>query len=110
MYVEDLAEAVLFFAENVDAADVYNLGVSQINVGAGADIEIKSLAELIKRIVGFGGEIEFDAAKPDGTPRKLLDISRLERLGWNRQPTALEDGLRKTYEWFLRNQFQVSSF
>lgn len=101
LYVDDLAEAVVFLMENVDAEDIYRQGVSQINVGAGEDIEIKKLAELIKEIVGFKGEIEYDATKPDGTPRKLLDVSRMHRLGW-KYKTTLEEGLRKTYERFLR--------
>lgn len=101
LYVDDLAEAVVFLMENTDAKDIYEQGISQINIGAGEDIEIKTLAELIKEIVGFQGEIEYDATKPDGTPRKLLDVSRLHRLGW-KHTTTLEAGLRKTYEWFLK--------
>lgn len=102
LFVDDLAEAVVFLMENFDAKDLYARGISQINVGSGADIEIKSLAELVKRIVGFAGEIRFDVEKPDGTPRKLLDVSRINRLGW-RSATTLENGLRKTYEWFLQS-------
>lgn len=102
LYADDLAEAVVFIMENLSAADLYKLGVSQINVGTGEDIEIKRLAEIIKNIVGFEGEIEYDRTKPDGTPRKLLDVSRLNALGWKHQ-TTLENGLRKTYEWFLEN-------
>lgn len=101
LYVDDLAEAVVFLMENVAAEDVYNLGVSQINVGTGEDIEIKELARLIKKLVGFRGEIEYDPSKPDGTPRKLLDVSRARQLGWQHR-TTLEEGLRKTYEWFLQ--------
>lgn len=101
LYVDDLAEAVVFLMKNIDAADFYRRGVSQINVGAGEDIQIKELAELIKKIVGFRGEIEYDATKPDGTPRKLLDVSRLRQLGW-KHTTPLEAGLRTTYEWFLQ--------
>ncbi len=101
LYVDDLAEAVIFLMENIDAEDFYGQGVSQINIGAGEDIEIKKLAELIKEIVGFRGEIQYDATKPDGTPRKLLDVVRLHQLGW-KHTTTLEEGLRKTYEWFLR--------
>lgn len=101
LYVDDLAEAIVFLMENVAAEDVYNLGVSQINVGTGEDIEIKELARLIKKLVGFRGEIEYDPSKPDGTPRKLLDVSRARQLGWQHR-TTLEEGLRKTYEWFLQ--------
>lgn len=101
MYVDDLAEAVVFLMENANAEDVYKQGVSQINIGTGEDIEIRRLAELIKEIVGFRGEIEYDRTKPDGTPRKLLDVSRLNRMGW-KHTTTLEEGLRKTYECFLQ--------
>jgi GDP-L-fucose synthase len=87
--------------ENVNAEDIYKQGVSQINIGTGEDIEIGKLAELIKEIVGFRGEIEYDRTKPDGTPRKLLDVSRLNRLGW-KHTTTLEEGLSKTYECFLQ--------
>lgn len=103
LYVDDLAEAVVFLMENLDAEDLYKQGISQINIGTGEDVEIKNLAALIKNIVGFEGEISFDETKPDGVPRKLLDVSRLNRLGW-KYSTTLEQGLRKTYEWFLRRQ------
>jgi GDP-L-fucose synthase len=101
LYVDDLAEAVVFLMENIDAEDFYQTGVSQLNIGTGEDIEIRQLAELIKQIVDYSGEIEYDTSMPDGTPRKLLDISRLHRLGW-KHTTTLEKGLRKTYEWFLK--------
>jgi GDP-L-fucose synthase len=101
LYVDDLAEAVVFLTENVNAEDFYGQGVSQINIGTGEDIEIRKLAELIKEIVGFQGEIQYDTTKPDGTPRKLLDVSRLHQLGWKHK-TTLEEGLRETYEWFLK--------
>ena len=101
LYVDDLAEAIIFLIENVNAKDLYEQGISQINIGSGEDIEIKKLAELIKELVGFRGEIEFDETKPDGTPRKLLDVSRLNKLGWKHK-TTLKEGLRKTYDWFLR--------
>ncbi len=101
LYVDDLAEAVVFLMENIDAEDFYQTGVSQINIGTGEDIEIRQLAELIKQMVGYRGEIEYDTAMPDGTPRKFLDVSRLHRLGW-KHTTTLEKGLRITYEWFLK--------
>ena len=101
LYVDDLAKAVVFLMETVAAKDIYKQNNSQINVGTGEDIEIGKLAELIKKLVGYAGEIEYDATKPDGTPRKLLDVSKLNQLGW-RHTTMLEDGLRKTYEWFLQ--------
>jgi GDP-L-fucose synthase len=73
-----------------------------LNVGVGEDQTIKALAELIKEVVGFTGKINWDTSKPDGTPRKLLDVSRIEALGWKAQ-ISLEDGIRNTYEWFLKN-------
>jgi GDP-L-fucose synthase len=73
-----------------------------INIGTGQDISIQELAEMIKGITGFQGEIEWDTSKPDGTPRKLLDVSRLHNLGWQHQ-TELKDGIQRTYEWYLNN-------
>lgn len=103
LYVDDLAEAVVFLMENVAAKDIYKQNISQINIGTGEDIEIGKLAELIKKLVGYDGKIEYDTTKPDGTPRKLLDVSKLNQLGW-RHRTKLEDGLRETYEWFLQTR------
>ncbi|MFW8159833.1 GDP-L-fucose synthase, partial [Klebsiella pneumoniae] len=77
--------------------------LSHINVGTGVDCSIKELAETISKVVGYQGEVVFDSTKPDGTPRKLLDVSRLEGLGWKHQ-IHLEAGLARTYEWFLNNQ------
>jgi GDP-L-fucose synthase len=73
-----------------------------INVGVGEDVSIKELAELIQTIVGFAGDIEWDSSKPDGTPRKLLDVSRISSLGWKAQ-INLRDGILSTYEWFKGN-------
>ena len=92
LHSDDLGSACIFLLENYDD-DV------AINVGVGEDIAIKDLAELIKGVVGFEGEIEWDFTKPDGTPRKLLDVSRIESLGW-KATISLEDGIRSTYEWF----------
>jgi GDP-L-fucose synthase len=74
-----------------------------INVGVGEDVSIKELAETIKRIIGFEGSIEWDSSKPDGTPRKLLDVSRLTDLGWNAK-ISLEDGITSTYQWYKANK------
>jgi GDP-L-fucose synthase len=74
-----------------------------INVGVGEDVSIKELAETIKRIIGFEGSIEWDSSKPDGTPRKLLDVSRLSALGWKAK-ISLEDGISSTYQWYKANQ------
>lgn len=102
LHVDDMAEASLFVM-NLDR-ETYEREtqpmLSHINVGTGVDITIRELAESVARIVGYRGEIAFDASKPDGTPRKLMDVSRLERMGWTAS-TSLEDGLHETYEWFL---------
>jgi GDP-L-fucose synthase len=74
-----------------------------INVGVGEDVSIKELAETIKRIIGFEGTVEWDSSKPDGTPRKLLDVSRLTDLGWKAK-ISLEDGISSTYQWYKANQ------
>jgi len=76
---------------------------SHINVGTGIDCTIRELAETIAKVTGFQGELKFDSSKPDGTPRKLLDVSRLASLGWKAN-ISLEEGLRETYHWFLDNQ------
>ncbi|MBI2417835.1 MAG: GDP-L-fucose synthase [Ignavibacteriales bacterium] len=102
LYVEDLADAVTFLLEKIDAKDIYDLGISQINIGTGEDITIGDLAVLIKKIVGYTGEIVHDTSKPDGTPKKLMNVSRLESLGW-KYTTTLEEGITKAYKWFLEN-------
>lgn len=98
MYVDDLADASIFLLKNYNSEDISPF----VNIGVGEDISIKGLAYMIKRMVGFNGEIEFDLTKPDGTPRKLLDISRMNALGWKAK-TSLEEGLFQTYEWFKGN-------
>ena len=87
---------------NINAADLYDKGLTHINVGTGEDISISGLVDVIADVVGFKGEIIYDTSKPDGTPRKLMDVSRLHRMGWKHK-TELEEGIRKTYEWFLKN-------
>jgi GDP-L-fucose synthase len=94
MYVEDLAEALVFLME------FYNEN-QFVNIGTGEDISILDLANLIIDIVGYEGTIQFDSTKPDGTPRKLLDVSRLKNLGFISK-TLLEEGIRKTYQWYLK--------
>jgi GDP-L-fucose synthase len=95
LHVDDLASACLFLLEKYDSTEI-------INVGCGEDLAIRELAELICDVVGFDGEVAWDTTKPDGTPRKLLDISKLRGLGW--QPAIpLRDGIAQTYDWFLRN-------
>lgn len=95
LHADDLAAACIFLI------DSYDDGVA-INIGTGSDISIRELAELIKATVGFEGRIEWDTAKPDGTPRKLLDVSRINALGW-RPTISLEDGINTTYGWYQEN-------
>ena len=102
LYVEDLADAILFLMENINANDLYEKDISHINIGSGKDITINDLAKLIAEIVGFEGQIIHDTAKPDGTPRKLMDVSRINHLGW-KYKTELREGLVKTYKWFKEN-------
>jgi len=101
LYIDDLADACVFLMERVDAEDMRKLSKDYfVNVGVGEDIKLKELAYLVKDIVGFKGEIRHDLSKPDGTPRKLLDVTKLDQLGW-RARISLEEGIRKTYEWYL---------
>jgi GDP-L-fucose synthase len=93
LHVDDLADAVCFLMNNYDSPEI-------INVGVGEDIRIADLAHLIGEIVGFEGEIDFDTDKPDGTPRKLLDISKITATGWKAK-IALDEGIRETYAWYL---------
>ncbi len=102
LYVEDLADAILFLTENIDAYDLYEKDISHINIGSGKDLTIDDLAKLIAEIVGFEGKIIHDETKPDGTPRKLMDVSRINKLGW-KYKTELREGLTKTYKWFEEN-------
>lgn len=95
LYVDDLADAALHLMK------VYS-GEPHINVGTGTDVTISELAETVARVVGYDGSFAYDYSKPDGAPRKLLDISRIRSLGWSPE-TSLEDGLRKTYGWFCAN-------
>jgi len=102
MYVEDLANAIVFMMENVEAKDLYDNGITHLNVGTGKDISISDLAKLVAEITGFEGKIVYDSSKPDGTPRKLMDVSRLNSLGW-KYKTELQDGISKTYNFFKAN-------
>jgi len=102
LYVDDLADAIYFLMNKIDAKDIYEQGITHLNIGTGEDLTIAELAELIKNIVGFEGEIVYDTSKPDGTPRKLLDVTRIHNLGWKHR-TSLEEGIKKAYEWFLEN-------
>jgi GDP-L-fucose synthase len=93
LHVDDLARACLFLLEHYDAPE-------PINVGIGSDVSIRELAEMVAEVVGYAGTLEFDASKPDGTPRKLLDVSKLHDLGW-REEIGLREGLEQTYAWYL---------
>jgi GDP-L-fucose synthase len=96
LYVDDLADALVFLMRNYSGAE-------HVNVGTGTDVTIRELAELIRKVVGFEGGFRYDASKPDGTPRKLLDVSKLAQLGWAAS-TPLEEGLKRSYRWFLEHQ------
>lgn len=95
LHADDLAAACIFLLEEYT-------GDVAVNVGTGSDISIKDLAEKISKVVGFSGGINWDSSKPDGTPRKLLDVSKINNLGWSSK-ISLDEGLRSTYDWFLKN-------
>jgi GDP-L-fucose synthase len=98
LHVDDMASACLFLMQHFDASrDDYF-----VNVGVGEDISIKELAELVQRLVGFSGQIQWNASMPDGTPRKLLDVSRLTSLGWKAR-IGLEQGISDTLAWFRKH-------
>jgi GDP-L-fucose synthase len=96
LHVDDLAAACVFLLEKYDSPEI-------VNIGCGEDISIRELAELICDVVGFEGELAWDTTKPDGTPRKLLDVSKIHALGW-RHRIELRDGITRTYQWFLENE------
>lgn len=105
LYVDDMASASVYIMNL--APDTYQQNtapmLSHINVGTGIDCTIRELAETVAKVTGFKGKLAFDASKPDGAPRKLMDVSRLGKLGWQAE-TSLEDGLRLAYDWFVKNQ------
>jgi GDP-L-fucose synthase len=99
LHVDDLADAAVFLMKNYDSEEI-------VNVGTGCDLTIRELAEMVRRITDYRGSVVFDSSKPDGTPRKLLDVSRLRSLGW--QPRIpLEQGIRDTYSWYVRQVVPV---
>ena len=102
MHVDDLADALVFLAQTWSGEDI-------VNVGSGEEVSIADLAGMIARIAGLSGAPVFDASKPDGTPRKLVDVSRLKAMGWNRA-RALAPGLQDTYEWFLNHRQSVRGY
>lgn len=99
LHVDDLAEACLYLMENYDSPEI-------VNVGTGEDISILELSKIVSDVVGFEGEIVLDTSKPDGTPRKLLDVSKINSLGWKHK-IDLKEGIEKTYKWFLENQDKI---
>lgn len=101
LYVDDLADACVFLMEHYESREL-------INVGSGSDVSILELAELIREIVGFSGELVFDTSKPDGTPRKLLDVSRIIQLGWKPR-ISLRKGIELTYRWFQESRQHIVS-
>ena len=108
LHVDDMADACVFLM-GLDA-DTYRANtrpmLSHINVGTGQDVTIRELAETVKEVTGYPGEIRFDTSKPDGAPRKLLDVARLRRMGWQAR-TELREGLRQTYAWFLDHEGEL---
>jgi GDP-L-fucose synthase len=100
LYVDDLADAVVFLLKRYS-------GPEHVNIGTGTDLTIRELAEAIARVIGYRGGFVYDRSKPDGTPRKLLDVSRLAALGW-RASTSLEAGLKKSYEWYSAHRREVA--
>ncbi|APT31576.1 GDP-L-fucose synthase 1 [Methylobacterium phyllosphaerae] len=110
LHVDDMARASVFVMEMDDGVYAANTrpDLSHINVGTGEDCTIRELAEALAQVIGYAGRLDFDATKPDGTPRKLMDVSRLRAMGW-RPEIGLEDGLRQTYGWFLENHASLRS-
>jgi GDP-L-fucose synthase len=108
LYVDDMALASLFILDLDEK--IYHTNtkpmLSHINVGTGKDISICEVAETMKEVVGFNGTLTFDSSKPDGAPKKLIDVSRLSNMGWS-YTISLKEGLEKTYEWYLKNQYQL---
>ncbi|XP_013650819.1 putative GDP-L-fucose synthase 2 [Brassica napus] len=98
LHVDDLAEACVFLMERYS-------GFEHVNMGSGVEVTIKELAELVKEVVGFEGNLVWDCSKLDGTPRKLMDSSKLAALGWTPK-VSIKDGLRQTYQWYLENVVQ----
>lgn len=96
LYTDDLADACIYLMKNFGYTDVGEV----INIGTGVDLTVKDLARMIKEIIGFSGRIKYDSTRPDGTPRKLLNVERLKKLGW-KQSIGLKEGIEKTYNWYI---------
>lgn len=104
LYVDDMARACVYLMSR-ETLDGVNFSSVLFNIGTGGDVTIRQLAEMVRQIVGFTGDVVWDSGKPDGTPRKLLDVSRVNAQGWNAE-ISLEEGLRRTYEWYKANSFR----
>lgn len=102
LHVDDLVDACLYLMNNINADELYNSGISHINIGSGEEVSIKELAIMIKKVIDYKGDLVFNSDYPDGTPRKLLDVSRLNAMGW-KSKIKLQDGLKSVYEWYLDN-------
>jgi len=104
LYIDDMAKASLFVLKLDKETYDSNMSemVSHVNIGTGVEVSISELANIVKRIVGFEGDLVFDASKPDGSPRKLVDVSIMQNMGWT-YTVELEDGIAKTYEWYLES-------
>lgn len=101
LHVDDMAAACLYVMNNIDAPALYEKGITHLNIGSGKDISIAELSQLIKTITGFQGGISYETDKPDGTPRKLLDVSRMRELGWQAK-IGLKQGIIDTYDWYIK--------
>lgn len=108
MHVDDMADACLHILDNIEAEQLYSQNISQINIGSGEEVSIYDLSYKIAKAVGYTGEIKFDLTKPDGTLRKLLDCSRLKKLGYTAK-IKIEEGLNNTYNWYLNNQDKLKT-
>jgi GDP-L-fucose synthase len=109
LHVNDLAEACKFVLEKVQAQDVYSQNISHLNIGSGTDVSISKLAKEIAKVTKFDGKIKFQLDKPDGTLRKLMDNSRIKKLGW-KPKIPLKEGLKITHDWYKDNEKSVRSF
>lgn len=98
LHVDDMADACVYLMENYNSSNIGEF----VNIGVGEDLTIKELVEIIKEVVGYEGKVVYDISKPDGTPQKLLDVSKLEELGWQAK-ISLRDGIEQTYEWYVAN-------
>jgi GDP-L-fucose synthase len=102
LYVDDLADAIVFCLESINAKSIYSSGISHLNCGSEDEVSIRDLLENIKQIIGYEGKVTFDPSKPDGTFRKKMDNSRIKNLGYSQKHT-LKEGLKKTYKWYQNN-------